>query len=226
MKVVGHNLGRLIVLFPREEIRPVRGTSTAETFTAIRERYDFLRAPDLSKPISELDQQGYQFLDGKFADRNGNIVIEEFTIYNDGISVSSYVTDTAESFFLDFMAWAREEFQVRPFSHEPKRIYRSQLTVHFAKPLANILKGFDGFFNLLSAALETYTGTSSPVDLVRFGVGVDEAKSEGVGYAPFSVERRIQIPFEEEWYFSDAPLPSNVHVELLEELERRMLTDG
>ena len=225
MRVVGHNLGRLIVLFPQEEVRPVRGVPTAAAMASVRDRYNFLHMPDLARPVADLEQQGYQFSDGSFIHDDGEFKIGEFTIYGDGISVSSYVTETAELFFDDFIGWAMNEFQVRPFIHVPSRIYRSQITVCFAKPLSCILWGFDAFSKTLSTALNEHAGTSSSVDLVRIGVGIDELKDGGIGYVPFSLERRNQVPFEEEWYFSEAPLPSKTHLGLLGELETIML-DG
>lgn len=223
MKVVGHILGRLVLLFPREEIRPARGVSTLDAFASIRERYNFLHMPDLTRPAAELEQQGYQFSDGTLICDGETFTINEFTIYSDGVSVSSYVTDTAELFFENFMDWAMEEFDVRPFSREPTKIYRSQVTVCFSRPLSDALRGFDKFSELLSTMLDEYTGISSPVDLIRVGVGVDEAKTSGPRYAPFTLERRSQVSFEEEWYFSEAPLPSKVHLKLLEELNSAML---
>ena len=223
MKVVGHILGRLIVLFPREEIRPVCGVPVLEAFDAIRERYAFLKAPDLTKPAMELEQQGYQFSDGTLVHENEKFSVNEFTIYNDGISVSSYFTETADLFFADFMEWSIQKFGVRPFSREPTKIYRSQVTVCFSRPLSDALRGFGKFTELLSAMLDEYTGTSSPVDLIRIGVGVDETKVGGPRYAPFTLERRSQVSFEDEWYFSEAPLPSEAHVNLLKELNSSML---
>jgi hypothetical protein len=35
----------------------------------------------------------------------------------------------------------------------------------------------------------------------------------------FSIQRRDNVPFSEDKYFSDAPLPTDIHLKLLERLE-------
>ena len=36
----------------------------------------------------------------------------------------------------------------------------------------------------------------------------------------FSIQRRDNTPFSENKYFSDAPLPTDVHIQLLEQFEK------
>ena len=225
MKIVGHGLGSVVVLFPPEEIRPTRGLPITTVIYSIGDRYAFLQVPDLAKPISELDQEGYKFTDGTFVCGNENFTINEFTVYNDGISISSYNTDTSELFFEDLMSWAREELEFRPFVREPMKIYRSHITVRFDQPLSQMIKGFDKFSNALSTALEMHNEISMPVDLIRIGMGVDGSKFGKLSSIPFILERRTGISFDEEWYFSEAPFPSKTHIKLLEELESAILTE-
>lgn len=219
MKVVGHGLGRVVTLYPGEEIRPIAGWPLLDAISAIKERYGFAQVPNLNESLIELEQKGYQFAGGKVAYNGREYAVNEFVIYNDGMSVSSSVTQIAEIFLSKFMDWATENYGVRSFSHSPTKIYRSQVTVGFAEPLSNILKGFDKFSKAVSAELNACLGIDSPVDLVRFAVGVEETGAGRIGYTPFTLERRIHVGFEEEWYFSEAPLPSDVHLKLLEELE-------
>ena len=225
MKIVGHGLGSVVVLFPPEEIRPTRGLPITTVIYSIGDRYAFLQVPDLAKPISELDQEGYKFTDGTFVCGNENFTINEFTVYNDGISISSYNTDTSELFFEDLMNWVREELEFRPFVREPMKIYRSHITVRFDQPLSQVIKGFDKLSIALSTALEMHTELSMPVDLIRIGMGVDQSKVGKLSPIPFSLERRIGVSFDEEWYFSEAPFPSKTHIRLLEELESAILTE-
>ena len=123
------------------------------------------------------------------------------------------------------MSWAQEELEFRPFVREPMKIYRSHITVRFDQPLSQMIKVFDRFSNALSNALEMHTEFSMPVDLIRIGMGVDQSKVGNLSPVPFSLERRIGISFDEEWYFSEAPFPSKTHISLLEELESAILTE-
>ena len=70
MKIVGHGHGSVVVLFPPEEIRPTRGLPITKVVYSIGDRYGFLQVPDLVRPISELNQEGYKFTDGTFVCRN------------------------------------------------------------------------------------------------------------------------------------------------------------
>ena len=167
----------------------------------------------------KLEQEGYHFSEGRLTHNGEQLVIKELSLYNGAISVGSYITDTAELFIDDFIEWAREALHARPFVRAPKKIYNSQVTVCFAQPLSGMLRGFSRFSNVLSGALEAHAGTSKPVDLIRIGLGIDQSTMGTDNIVQFSLERRTQISFEEEWYFSEAPLPSGVHVELLKELE-------
>ena len=70
-----------------------------------------------------------------------------------------------------------------------------------------------------------HTEFSMPVNLIRIGMGVDESKFGKLNSIPFSMERRIGVSFDEEWYSSEAPFPSKTHIKLLEELESAILTE-
>jgi hypothetical protein len=49
---------------------------------------------------------------------------------------------------------------------------------------------------------------------------VDFARHEGqIPIAAFTIQRRGQTPFEENKYFSEAPLPTDIHINLLEQFE-------
>ncbi len=223
MKVIGHALGRVVILFPAEEIRPIRGTPLVDAIANVKERYGFLHVPDLSMPTAQLEQEGFQFSDGRLVCNGEELIIREFSLYNGAISVGSYDTSVADLFLEEFLMWARETFQVRPFVRAPQKIYTSQVTVCFAQPLSGMLKGFTEFSESLSESLTLYAGISGRSDLTRISFGVDQTAAGANNAGLFSLERRTQIPFEEEWYFSEAALPSGAHVQLLEELEASII---
>jgi hypothetical protein len=55
---------------------------------------------------------------------------------------------------------------------------------------------------------------------VLFNVDTSQAKSPP---AMFSIERRVDVPFEENTYFSQAPLRTAEHIEILNTFEASLL---
>lgn len=219
MKLIGHQLGRIILLFPPEQIRPTRGIPIKDTIAAVQNRYNFVNVPDLTKPIAEFERNGYQFINGKIILDAKEYVINEFTVYNDGVSISSVDTEYSDWFLEDFVRWAQDKLEYRPFLQEPTKIFRSQVTVSFDKPLSNIIKNFDAFSQALSLAIENVIEKPVSTNLLRIDFGIDDTGVGGIKPVPFSLERRIGVPSNKEWFISEAPLPSKTHLELLEELE-------
>lgn len=215
MNLIGLELGRVIILFGGEEIRPRQGIPILKAVTAVKDRYQFLSAPDISIPISQVEKDGYRFEGGVFEFDGEEVAIRELGIYNDGISVTAYDTSFAEAFLDDFLGWATTSLGLRSFEKAPRRLYRSQLVVEFSKPLAKSLKNFSA----ISAALEDSLGCR-PVDISRIDFAVDPTQLTGsFKPTPFSIERRVNYPYEDERYFCEAPLSTRAHVQVLKSLE-------
>lgn len=179
MKLIGYELGRIVTIFPPEQIRPIRGILLKDAIAAVQNRYEFLNVPDLTRQIAEFERDGYKFTNGKVIFDEKEYVISEFTIFNDGLSINSIDTDYCDWFLEDLINWIQEELEFRPFSQEPNKIYRSQVTVSFDEPLSNIIKNFDTFSRALSLAIENIIGKPALTNLVRIGFGVDDTEVGG-----------------------------------------------
>lgn len=219
MKLIGHQLGRIIVLFPMEEVRPTKGVSMIDMLTGVRERYRFVKIPDVNNPTFDSNREGYTFKSGSFLYKEEKIAIDEFTIYNDGISVSCFHTKYADAFFEDIFLWAKEKFDLREFAREPRKIYRSQIIVEFDKSLNQLVKDFSVISHLVQLAYSQYTGRDNPINLNRIDFRIDVTKVSGVTPVSFVIERRVDISHDTERYICEAPIPSDAHLKLLNSIE-------
>lgn len=219
MKFIGHQLGRIIVLFPTEEVRPTKGVPMLDMLTGIKERYKFVKLPDVNNPTFDPNKEGHAFKSGSFLYKEEKIAIDEFTIYNDGISVSCFHTKFADAFFEDVILWAKETFDLREFAREPRKIYRSQIVVEFDKSLNQLVKDFSVISHLVQLAYSQYTGHDNPINLNRIDFRMDDTKVRGVTPVSFGIERRIDISHDTERYISEASIPSDPHLQLLQSIE-------
>ena len=219
MRIVGHELGRVIALFPLEEVRPERGVPLLDLVTGIRERYRFIKIPDLTKTTQDLNREGLAFESGSFSCDGETVAVRELTIYNDGVSISCYNTKYADAFLEDILHWAGETFSIKKLSQEPKRIYRSTVIVDFNISMNNSARNFMAISRLIQEAYNQYTGHDIPVSLNRIDFRMDDTKVPGIPPVGFVLERRVGVAHEIERYISEVPLPSDAHIEYLQSLE-------
>jgi hypothetical protein len=223
MKLIGNELGRVIVLASVEEWRPARGIPIASAVTAIQNRYQFVDYPNLSElTVSQTESEGYKFVEGILHFDDQKAVIREFAIFRDGFSVTAHDTFYAEAFLDDFLDWGRQTLEMRPFALTPSRIFRSQLVVQFERPLSNAFRQLEEIAAVIQQAFRAHTSYGDPVNVTRLDFGMDHTQLAGVlKPTPLVLERRVNRPYIEEVYFSDAALPSRVHAQVLEEIEAR-----
>ena len=223
MKIIGHELGRIIVFFPMEEVRPEKGVILDDLIEGVKNRYKFIKAPDLNRSLTDLDNQGYVFEAGSFSWGSEQIAVREFVVYPDGISVSCLETDHAEAFFEDVMMWSKEKYGFREFVREPRKIYRSFLVLEFDNSINNIIKKFSDMSQLIQLFYSLYTGQNEVIALNRIDLRVDNTKIAGLAPLSFVLERKVGAPHETERYVSEAPFPSQAHIELLQKIEEQFL---
>jgi hypothetical protein len=157
------------------------------------------------------------FCEGKW---NG-IVIHKFTIFSTLLAVETRSdTDDPKKILEDILTWGAENFKL---NYNPDMIsgfaYVSSLTFYSDAPL------LDGNTAMTNLALRTGQLVSDlwkePVEYrgVSIAVGHDPL-SRKYPIAMFTIQRRVDTRFAEKKYSSEAPLPTNAHLELLEMYER------
>jgi hypothetical protein len=218
MKLLFVEIARSMWAF-NPQLLSASGLSLQEVFKKLNERYNFAKPPqhplDVDPKTSAL-----MFQLGTFTNSAKRPVNVTLGIFNNGITgETSSTTDDATEFLQDLTAWMTKEFGFQLPSKVEKG-YLSQITVELAVPsLAPINPKLQVISGMLSANTNTLDGKSR-----QFEVGALNFWSEDVGAqlapAPFRLERKWGVPFASNQYFSIAPLETELHLNVVNELEK------
>jgi hypothetical protein len=214
MKVLYIRLARAIWLVDSRELNP-HGIDIFPVVEAIKNRYSFQSYPTKPEEMNEFDPKGIVFMNGSFAAGTGQRhTIVKATIYGDGIVVDSALsTDFCESVLADALGFLSDQFG---FTYRPnmvhKKLHVSEMIVQTDKDL---LRLFDPL-NTVWKKLHELTGM--PFQPLGFGFGIDP-EAPGAKRVAFTFEREVGKPFSQGRYFSSAPLQTDRHENMLQQLE-------
>jgi hypothetical protein len=191
-----------------------------EVLEALVKRCHFQKFP---KEYIELDERkGVDFLEGKW----GNVTVDKLTLYQDGILVDTCSsTADSERILHEALLWAASEFGV---TYRPEMIkrkaYVSDLTFYSEARFLTILNpALSALADRVGRALSEILNDDFKYEPSGFTAHYDQSLKQ-IPIAPFTVQRRLQTPFSENKYFSEAPLPTDLHWKLLEEFESTLLS--
>ncbi|MHB8652560.1 MAG: hypothetical protein ACYDA9_01645 [Terriglobia bacterium] len=210
-------LARVLGYVETYDLNPRGKAFFPEIVSAIASHYDFQKSP---KTMEEFDEsKGVEFLEGKA----GNRVIEKAVIFNTLLTVETRSsTSDSKQILEEMLLWSAEKFGLNYRPGMIKRFaYVSDLSFYSEVPLLS--------FNPALANLAAKTSKSvseiwqEPVNYEPLNVIVGhDPIARKYGIAPFSIARRAEARFSENKYFSEAPLPTDLHISLLEEFEAEM----
>jgi hypothetical protein len=178
-------------------------------------RYKFQKFP---KTMEEFDEQkGVVFEEGKI----GNKVIQKFTIFNTVfvLETRSSTTDS-QQILEEMLVWGTAKFGLNYNPGGIKRFaYVSNVTFYSDVPILGAASQ-----PLIDLAAKTSAAVSEiwqdqviyyPANLA---VAHDPlSRKNGIAY--FNITHRAEHKFSENKYFSEAPLPTDMHIKFLEEFE-------
>ncbi len=224
MKVISYELGRIIVLFPFEEIRPNGGLYAPLAFEAFRDRYGFVGLPKLGRTREEVDREGVRFQQGHINLDGREISISELAIFVDGVVIDC--TQTANSLVVwdELISWVVEELGFKPPFSDLKIHYKSTIIVQFEKRMNKMINKFSSLSKMYADFLQKYSPHErQEIDMVSVSLGSDVGRSTDIiKPSPLNIERRAGIGFDKERYFCEASLPSEQLEELLVTIENML----
>ncbi len=181
---------------------------------ALVKKYRFTKYPQ--KPEELVAQNGINFEMGE----SGGTVIDKISIFPGGIALDTRKgTDTSGKLLGELLEWAVAEFelQFRP-EFMRRKVYVGTLLVQTDVPLIEVNPVLRRIAEIVTKQVQGDTERVLVYTPTSLGIGYDK---QTTAFAPsaFTVDRREGIPFSDNVYFSNAPLPTQLHLELLGEIE-------
>jgi hypothetical protein len=218
MEIKAVLIARLLGFVELATLNPEGRIFFPNIISGIVERFGFQKYPTTPEHFDEV--KGIEFHDGQWDGVN----VQKLVMYNNGFLVETQSsTDDSEQILLASLEWAKKEFGI---TFDPKMIYRRRyLNDLVFSTDAPMVDGFGPVGNLITNLSDMtagilderlpYAGLRLDVDFERF--------QRQAPIAPFTIQRRNDYAFSDNTYFSEAPLPTELHVHLLEEYEKDVI---
>lgn len=179
---------------------------------AIADQYKFVTTP---KTVEDFQStEGIKFEYGAY---NG-IIVNEFLLFNDGLYCKANVhTDKIVEFGDDVIRFLKDQFKLSFDEIETRWLFNSVVEVE-------LRQGFDGLVSPLAAiaakvrdlisAKEIHTSNYQFSGFAMGGEGSGEIKP-----GRFTLERRAGSAIAANLFFSEAPLSTSEHLQIISEIE-------
>jgi len=218
MKLLRTSLARAIWMIDSEIIAP-EGRSFWEFYQAMAKRYHFAKFPQHLMDFNS--NNALEFTAGTFVKSKKMHLRVGLAIYNNAIVADALSsTDDANQFLADISQWAAKEFDILLDSGLVRKTYLSQVDVKFDS-LANVANPkLDFVVDRLNSEVVPFGGKKVP-----FGLGGLTFWTEDI-HTPqgqtFKLEHKHETEFTEHIYYSVAPLQTQQHITLLEDIEKAL----
>jgi len=219
MEITAVMLARVVAFVEVQELNPRGKAYYPDIATALVKKFNFQVYP--TKPEEFDETKGVRFAEGKFADGT----VEQVQIFTHGLILDTRLsTDVSETLLYDTLVWAKSELGLHFDERMIKRKgYGSQLTFESEIKMSQLNPVIGRIGEAISSKLSGTMGQPVTYEPTAILLNLDQSISKlmpGV----FSIERRAEVPFSDKKYFSNAPLETHDHIELLEVFEAALLT--
>ena len=211
-------LGRVLGFIEIADLLSGRKFTYAEIAARIAQRYSFQKFP------SSLEQfditKGVDFLDGL----SSGYAIQKFAIWDTLLVLETNVsTKVSQAILEDILLWGSKDIGLNYKPGSIKRFgYISDVTFFSDAPLLDLHTAVRNVATRTSKELSRIWQEPVTYEPLTMRVGHDPTARKNA-IAPFSIEHRAETKFSENKYFSEAPLPTDVHWEVLEQFEKDIL---
>lgn len=190
----------------------------ADLVQPLVEKYDFKGAPT---KLEDFDfSKGVKFEYGKA----GGLLVQSLVLFDGAIYVDTIAsTEDSKQVLFEMLEWAKSAFGL---NYDKKLIRRwghvSDLVFQTDFPL---LESISPPFNRLAEKTSRFTEEvfeGLQYKPTVFTIGHDPVKRSN-GIAGFTIQHRAGTSHNENIYYSEAPLPTHLHIQYLEEFEKDVL---
>jgi hypothetical protein len=218
MRITAIKLARVIALFDPDELAPDGRVSLTRVTAEIAKKFQFQKFPTPGEQPD--DKKGVAFLDGTWNDTP----VMKLTIYNDGIIVDTRSSTTRSLEILkESLHWARLELGMR-FEEEMLRRtrYLSSFSFFSEAPILTHSQAMNNAAMAMAELTKSITGQTRKYEGSRIDLDFDHSANRDT-VAPFTIQRLGVESFESNRYYTQAPLPTEAHIALVEQFEADVL---
>lgn len=211
-------MARVIAFVEMNDLNPKGKIRLPVVASMISERYGFAKSP--AKPEDFDEVKGVEFEEGAFED----IGIDKLTIWSNGVGIDvRSSTDDARAILEKALEWLRKEVGLNYDAGTIKRwAYLSQVTFFSNADFDNLHPALMNLGRELTIAVSRLYGLDFEFRSNILGWSFDRTLKQ-FPISDFSIQRRVETPFSEGKYFSQAPLSTSEHLNLLEQFEANIL---
>jgi hypothetical protein len=215
MEITAILLSRALGFVETADLRPREGLFFPDVAKELVQHCNFQKFPRTFEEGPGSDD-GAQFFAGKW----NKVVIEKLVFYNDGLLVDTR-SGTAESkrIIEELLVWAREKLRtiagpeiVREWAYVSNLTFRSDVPLLVTGPIERLAKS-------ITTEISKDTRRETVYEPTGFNIAHDQLLRKHAR-ASFTLQRRAGIPLSDNRYYSEAPLPTETHIALLEQYER------
>jgi len=221
MKILYIGLARSIWVFDFNLLNP-KGLSIQPIIDKLTEKYKFAKAP--KNPLDYDDQKVLGFKSGTFINSKGTTILITFSIYSDGfVAETMSSTDDSTDFLVEVSDWIRKDYGLA-LPSDIKKAYVSQIDFEWDTPFVQLNPGLKKFLNSIDACVKPIDGKPRHFDLAGLSFWTEDA-TKPTAPAIIKFERKLSASFASNHYFSQAPMETQSHIDLLKELGQ-LLQEG
>ncbi len=190
-----------------------------EIVQEIKNRYGFLGVPSDEALVPSDTPKGVEFKHGRLITSDGRkIIIDRLTLFSDGaVADATSSTDDMDLVLDDLASWARSALpKLAVFG---PRFYVSNLEIKMTA-LEEYAPAFRPIGNRITSLLSSYSIDAVPrYEVATVNLYFDPVGKQQPYPGAFSIDRRQSVPYEDNIWFSQAPLKTADHATILQELE-------
>ncbi len=212
-------LARVLAFVETYDLSPRGKTFYPDIVPEIVKRYRFQKFPTTLEQFDE--SKGVEFWEGKIGDN----VIDKFVIWNSLLVLETRSNTTDSKRILEEMLlWGADKFGLNYKPGMIKRFgYVSNVTFYSDASLFVVNPALTRLAAETSKAVSEIWQEPLQYEPLSVVVGHDPLARK-YGIASFTIQHRAEHKFSEKKYFSEAPLPTDSHLKLLEQYEKDTIT--
>lgn len=212
-------LARVIYFIESIDLNPRGQAYYPDVIRSLVERYRFLGFPQKLEDFDET--KGVTLTSGRFENRN----VDKVVIYNWGLTLENTASTTdAEQLLDEALTWATQNLHLRYESSMIKRkAYVSHITFYSeSSSLMSMNHALKAAADAISKSVLQHLKLPYTFEPSGVLVGIDP-EEQRIPVQRFTIERRDGIAFRENKYFSAAPVPTDLHLRVVEDFEKAIL---